>query len=43
VPGDILSTIYRALGISNHAEILDQFHRPYRVVPAGDIIPALLV
>jgi hypothetical protein len=42
VPGDILSTMYRALGISNGHEIHDQFGRPYRVVPAGDIAEELL-
>lgn len=42
VPGDILSTIYALLGISNHSEIHDQFNRPYRVVPAGDVVEDLI-
>lgn len=41
-PGDILSTMYHALGVPNHLEIHDQLQRPYRVVPAGDVIPDLL-
>lgn len=42
VPGDIVSTIYRALGVLPTTEIYDQFQRPYRVVPGGEIIPELL-
>lgn len=42
VPGDIVSTIYRALGVLPTTEIYDQFQRPYRVVPGGEIIPDLL-
>lgn len=42
VPGDIISTIYTALGVDPTSEIYDQFHRPYRVVPAGEIVPDLL-
>ena len=42
VPGDIISTIYRALGVAPAAEIFDQFHRPYRVVPGGEVITDLL-
>ncbi len=43
VPGDIVSTIYRALGVLPTTEIYDQFQRPYRVVPGGEIVPELLV
>jgi hypothetical protein len=43
VPGDILSTIYTALGIPPEFEIHDQLSRPHRVVPAGDVIADLLV
>lgn len=43
VPGDVISTIYRALGILPSTEIFDQFQRPYRVVPGGDVIADLLV
>jgi hypothetical protein len=42
VPGDILSTIYHALGVPNQHEIYDQLQRPYRVVPAGDVVHELL-
>ena len=42
VPGDILSTIYHALGIPNQHEIYDQLQRPHRVVPAGDVVQELL-
>ncbi len=42
VPGDILSTIYHALGVSPQHEIRDQFQRPYRVVPAGEVVQDLL-
>lgn len=42
VPGDILATIYHQLGVANSHEIHDQFGRPYRVVPAGDVVPELL-
>jgi hypothetical protein len=42
VPGDILSTIYHALGIPNQHEIHDQLQRPHRVVPAGDVVHDLL-
>lgn len=42
VPGDILSTIYYALGIPNQHEIYDQLQRPHRVVPAGDVVHELL-
>lgn len=43
VPGDIISTIYHALGVAPTTEIHDQFQRPYRVVPGGDVITDLLV
>ena len=42
VPGDIVSTIYRALGVLPTTEIFDQFQRPYRVVPGGEVIADLL-
>lgn len=43
VPGDIMSTIYTALGVEPSTDIFDQFQRPYRVVPAGEIVPDLLI
>ena len=42
VPGDIISTMFRCLGIAHNGEIHDQLDRPYRVVPTGDVVPALL-
>jgi Protein of unknown function (DUF1501) len=42
VPGDIISTIYSALGVDPTTDIHDQFQRPYRVVPAGEIVSDLL-
>ncbi len=43
VPGDVISTVYRALGVAPTTEIYDQFQRPYRVVPGGEVIADLLV
>lgn len=43
VPGDIISTIYRSLGVLPTTEIYDQFQRPYRVVPGGEVVDELLV
>jgi hypothetical protein len=43
VPGDILSTMYAALGIPHEHEIYDQFSRPHRLVPEGDVVAELLV
>ena len=42
VPGNIISTIYRVLGVAPSTEIFDQFQRPYRVVPGGEVISDLL-
>ncbi|MEO1994268.1 MAG: DUF1501 domain-containing protein [Planctomycetaceae bacterium] len=41
-PGDIISTIYAALGIPHDSEIHDQLGRPYRLVPTGDVVHDLL-
>ena len=41
-PGDIISTMYHALGIPHDAEIRDSLNRPYRVVPTGDVVADLL-
>jgi len=43
VPGDIISTMYAALGIPAEFEIHDQLGRPHRVVPAGEVVTDLLV
>jgi hypothetical protein len=42
VPGDIISTIYHALGIDPAYELHDQLARPHRLVPAGRVVPELL-
>ncbi|MBI3865377.1 MAG: DUF1501 domain-containing protein [Planctomycetia bacterium] len=42
VPGDILSTMYAALGIHHEFEIHDQLGRPHKVVPAGEVVYELL-
>ena len=43
IPGDIISTIYHCLGLRHDREIYDPSNRPYRLVPTGDVIDALLV
>lgn len=42
VPGDVISTIYQALGINPAYELHDQLKRPHRLVPAGNPVPELL-
>jgi hypothetical protein len=42
VPGDVISTIYQALGIDPAYELHDQLERPHRLVPAGRVVPELL-
>lgn len=42
VPGDIVSTMYHTLGIRHDGEFRDPVNRPYRVVPAGDVVQDLL-
>lgn len=42
IPGDILSTMYYALGIPPLHEVYDQLHRPNRVVPSGEVQHELL-
>ena len=41
-PGDIISTIYAALGVRHNSEVHDQLGRPYRLVPTGDVVHDLL-
>jgi len=41
-PGDVVSTLYHLLGIRHDGHIFDTFHRPYRIVPAGDVIDDLI-
>lgn len=42
VPGDILATIYRQLGIDPTQTVHDQLGRPHRLVAAGEPVPQLL-
>ncbi len=42
IPGDIVSTIYHCLGLRHDREIHDATNRPFRLVPTGDVIDALL-
>ena len=42
VPGDVISTIYHALGIAPDYELHDQLKRPHRLVPSGNVVPELL-
>jgi uncharacterized protein (DUF1501 family) len=41
-PGDVVATVYHALGIRHDAELYDQLARPHRLVPAGDVVHELL-
>lgn len=41
-PGDVISTIYRLLGVPLDFELHDQLGRPYRLVAAGNVIPELI-
>ncbi len=42
-PGDLLSTMYTALGVPPERELYDQLARPHRVVPAGEVVGELLM
>ena len=42
VPGDIVSTMYEALGIQHDSWVPDQLGRPHRLVPTGDVVERLL-
>lgn len=42
IPGDVIATIYHALGIRPDTELHDQFGRPHRLVPDGDVVRELL-
>ena len=43
IPGDIIATLYQALGIPPETELRDNQGRPHRLVPIGDVVPELLV
>lgn len=42
IPGDIVSTMYHCLGIRHDSHVHDQFDRPFRLVPSGDVVSELL-
>lgn len=42
IPGDVIATLYRALGIAPETELRDNLNRPHRLVPVGDLVPELL-
>jgi hypothetical protein len=42
IPGDILATIYRLLGIEHRAELFDRLQRPHQIVAHGDVVAELL-
>ncbi len=42
IPGDIVSTMYHCLGLRHDREIHDATNRPFRLVPTGDVVEALL-
>lgn len=35
VPGDVIATIYQALGVAHDSEVYDNLNRPHRLVPFG--------
>lgn len=41
-PGDIVATMYHALGIDHRRELLDPAQRPHFVVPRGDVVTDLM-
>jgi hypothetical protein len=42
-PGDVMTTIYRLLGVDSTTQIRDSLDRPHEVVPKGKIITDILV
>jgi hypothetical protein len=42
LPGDVISTLYHALGVPHDGLIYDSTDRPHRIVPVGDVVPELL-
>ncbi|MEX0586799.1 MAG: DUF1501 domain-containing protein, partial [Pirellulales bacterium] len=42
LPGDIIATIYHALGVPHDGLIYDPLNRPHRTVAVGDVVPELL-
>jgi hypothetical protein len=42
VPGDIIATVYHLLGIRHDEAVYDQFGRPHRLVPSGEVVADLM-
>jgi hypothetical protein len=42
MPGDVIATLYHALGVPHDTEVRDPLDRPHRLVPVGDVVPELL-
>ena len=42
IPGDVIATLYTALGIAPETELRDNLNRPHRLAPIGDVVPELL-
>jgi uncharacterized protein (DUF1501 family) len=42
VPGDIIATLYHLLGIRHDDPVYDQFGRPHRLVPTGEVVADLI-
>jgi hypothetical protein len=38
LPEDYLATIYHAMGLDPHAEIIDRVNRPYRLVDGTPLV-----
>jgi uncharacterized protein (DUF1501 family) len=43
IPGDIIATLYTALGISTETLLYDNLNRPHPLVPIGEVVQDLLV
>lgn len=43
VPGDVIATLYQALGIPTDTVLHDNLGRPHRLVPIGDVVSELLI
>lgn len=43
IPGDIIATLYTALGISTETLLYDNLNRPHPLVPIGEVVQELLV
>jgi hypothetical protein len=41
-PGNLIATLYHALGVDHRHTLYDSLNRPHRLVPVGDVEPDLL-